>query len=166
MLRRTTSASGPHPALADGALYVPAVDGRIYALDPSTGATLWSTQVADPSAAGRGQFIESSPVVSSRLGKLYVGIASAEACSEIDGRVAAVDLATHSVTFRDLTDPGAHTGAVWTSVSVDEDASAIFVTTGTGHQPPVLSRTSLGQAIVRMSARDSRSWTTGRIPVP
>ena len=71
--------------LADGALYVPAVDGRIYALDPSTGATLWSTQVANPSAAGRGQFIESSPVVSSRLGKLYVGIASAEACSESMG---------------------------------------------------------------------------------
>jgi outer membrane protein assembly factor BamB len=142
------------PALADGVLYVPAVDGRVYALDPGTGATLWSTQVADPTAAGRGQYIESSPVVSSRLGKLYVGIASAEACSEIDGRVAAVDLATHSVSFRDFTDPGAHTGAVWTSVSVDEEAGAILVTTGTGHQLPVLSPTSLGQAIVRMNAGD------------
>ena len=142
------------PALADGVLYVPAVDGRVYALDPATGATLWNTQVADPTAAGRGQFIESSPVVSSRLGKLYVGIASAEACSEIDGRVAAVDLATHSVTFSDLTDPDGHTGAVWTSVSVDEDAASIFVTTGTGHQLPILSPTSLGQAIVRMNSGD------------
>ena len=141
------------PAIAGGTLYAAAADGKVYALDPSNGATLWSVQVADPTPAGRGQSIESSPVVSTALGKLYVGVASAIHCSEVDGRVASVDLNTHEVQFANLTDPGAHTGAVWTSISIDEGASAIFASTGTGKQPPILTPTSLGQAIVRLDAR-------------
>ena len=141
------------PAIAGGTLYAAAADGKVYALDPSNGATLWSVQVADPTPAGRGQFIESSPAVSTALGKLYVGVASAIHCSEVDGRVASVDLNTHEVQFANLTDPGAHTGAVWTSISIDEGASAIFASTGTGKQPPILTPTSLGQAVVRLDAR-------------
>ena len=141
------------PAIAGGTLYAAAADGKVYALDPSNGATLWSVQVADPTPAGRGQFIESSPAVSTALGKIYVGVASAIHCSEVDGRVASVDLNTHEVQFANLTDPGAHTGAVWTSISIDEGASAIFASTGTGKQPPILTPTSLGQAIVRLDAR-------------
>jgi outer membrane protein assembly factor BamB len=140
------------PALAGGTLYVAAVDGKVYALDPSNGATLWSAQVADPTPAGRGQFIVSSPAVSTALGKLYVGIASAIYCSEVDGRVVSVDLRTHAVQGASFTDPGAHTGAVWTSVSIDEGASAIYASTGTGKQLPILTPTSLSQAIVRLDA--------------
>jgi len=140
------------PAIASGTLYAAAVDGKVYALDPATGGTLWSAQVADPTPAGRGQFIESSPAVSTALGKLYVGIASAIYCSEVAGRVASVDLSTHAVQYADLTDPGAYTGAVWSSISIDEGASAVYASTGTGKQPPILSPTSLGQAIVRLDA--------------
>src|SRR5438445_8396655 len=103
------------PAIAGGTLYAAAADGKVYTLDPSNGATLWSVQVADPTPAGRGQFIESSPAVSTALGKLYVGVASAIHCPEVDGRVASVDLNTHDVQFANLTAPGAPAGAAWTS---------------------------------------------------
>src|SRR5439155_9978701 len=63
-------------AIANGVIYVASPDGNVYALRASDGTTIWKAGVADPSAAANGEFIQSSPAVSTRLGRLYVGVAS------------------------------------------------------------------------------------------
>ena len=142
------------PALAGGVLYIASPDGRIYALSPADGSTIWSVQVADPTPAGRGQFIESSPAVSIALDKLYVGIASTDGCAEIAGRVASVDLTTHAVQYVDL-DPAGHFGsAVWTSISIDEAAGAVYATSGNGKHPEPLASTPHTQSFLKLSAAD------------
>src|ERR671922_152762 len=50
-----------------------------------------------PGPLGHGEFIQSSPSVSTSLGRLYVGVASSAHCDEVAGRVAAVDLASGAV---------------------------------------------------------------------
>src|SRR5205085_11756328 len=57
------------PAVAADAVYVAAPDGNVYSLRKADGSTLWASKVADGTAAGHGEFVQSSPVVSTALGK-------------------------------------------------------------------------------------------------
>ncbi len=138
------------PALAGGTLYAAAPDGKIHALDPATGAELWSAQVADPTAASNGEYMESSPSVSLALGKLYIGVASSDGCAPVRGRIASVDLATHAVATTMLVDAGLHGASVWTSISIDEAAGRLYASTG-NHVEPLASE-PLAQSIVAFDA--------------
>src|SRR5438445_596344 len=80
-----------------------------------SGATLWSAHVADPTP--HGEFIMSSPAVSTALGKLYLGTASVTACDLVAGRIAAVDLASHAVTERYVLPQGRQGAGIWSSIS-------------------------------------------------
>ena len=62
-------------------------DGNAYALRKSDGSTVWASRVADPTAAGHGEFIQSSPSVSTALGRLYLGVGSTGDHSGFPGRV-------------------------------------------------------------------------------
>jgi outer membrane protein assembly factor BamB len=139
----TTCGGTEHPgfwaaaAIDDAAVYVASADGRAYALSRADGSTIWSTAVADPTAAGHGEFIQSSPVLSG--GKMFLGVASSFHCDEVAGRIAALDLATGAVQQQPLVDPGQQGAAVWSSISVAEEENRLYVTTGNRIGDPSLA---------------------------
>ena len=117
------------PAVAGDVLYLAAADGHAYALRRQDGATIWATALADPTASGHGEFLQSSPTVSTALGRLYLGIASSEHCDEVRGKIAMVDLATGASVVKPLVAEGRQGGGIWSSISVDEDARLVFAST-------------------------------------
>src|SRR5438067_7165974 len=123
-------------AIANGVVYVASPDGHVYALRASDGQTIWAAPVADPSASANGEFIQSSPAVSTRLGRLYVGVASSSGKQcEVGGRIVAIDLATGAVQSQSLVDPGKQGAALWSSVTIMEDENRIYATTGNREGP-------------------------------
>src|SRR5438094_4491564 len=119
-------------AIANGVVYVASPDGNVYALRASDGTDVWApARVAHPSAAANGEFIQSSPAVSTRLGRLYVGVASSAGLQcEVAGRIVAIDLATGAVQSQSLVNPGQQGATVWSSITIVEDENRIYATTG------------------------------------
>lgn len=132
-------------------VYAPSPDGQVYALRKSDGSTIWSSRIADPTAAGHGAQLVASPVVSPALGRLYLGVASSSDCDLIAGYVAMLDLATGAPTVTQLLAPGQKGAGVWTSFSVDEAAGRVYVTTGDAVGAPASE--PLSNAIVAFDAR-------------
>lgn len=116
-------------AIVGGVVYAASPDGNVYSLKASSGETIWSARVADPSAAGHGEFVQSSPAVSTKLGRLFVGVASSEHCDLIAGRMVAVDLTTGAVQSKALVGAGQQGGGVWSSIAIAEDENRIYATT-------------------------------------
>ena len=139
------------PAISGNVIYVASPDGNVYALRKSDGGVIWSAKVADPTAAGHGEFIQSSPSVSTSLGRLYVGVGSSAHCDEVAGRVAAVDLATGAVQQANLVNAGQQGAAVWSSIAVAEDENRLYVTTG--NRIGVATATPNSQAILAMDPK-------------
>ena len=102
-------------AVVGDVVYAASPDGHAYALRKSDGSTIWTAAVADPSAAGHGEFIQSSPSISTALGKMYLGVASSEHCDLIGGR---------------LVSAGQRGAGVWSSISVAEDENRLYATSG------------------------------------
>jgi outer membrane protein assembly factor BamB len=117
-------------AIENGVVYAASPDGNAYALRASDGSTLWSARVADPTAAGHGEFVQSSPAVSTAFGRLYLGVASSAHCDEVAGRIVAVDLATGAVQSQALVNPGQQGATIWSSIAIAEDENRIYATTG------------------------------------
>jgi outer membrane protein assembly factor BamB len=120
--------------------------------------------VADSTAVGHGEFIQSSPAVSTAFGKLYVGVASSAGCDEVAGRIASIDLATGAVQQQALVGPGQQGAAVWSSISVAEDEGRIYVTTGNVIGP--LSATPNSQAILAVDAHSLAVLDHWQDPTP
>ena len=153
-----TTACDPQPkhhgfysaAAIDGdQVYAASPDGNLYALDIATGRTRWQVRVADPGF--HGEFVESSPALSSKIGKVFLGVGSSFKCDPVEGRVLSVDPRTRNVVTKKLNAPGLTGSSVWSSIAIDEVASRIYVTTGdpAGH---ALSDVPLAQAFVAMNA--------------
>src|SRR5437773_6037576 len=138
-------------AVVGEVVYAASPDGNAYALSKSDGSTVWAARVADPTAAGHGEFIQSSPSVSTALGRLYLGVASSAHCDEVAGRIAAVDLASGAVQQTGLVGPGQQGAAVWSSISIAEDENRLYVSTGNRIGPA--SATPNSQAILAMDPR-------------
>ena len=138
------------PAVVGGVLYVAAPDGHAYALRPQDGTTIWASAIADPTAAGHGEFLQSSPAVSTALGRLYLGVASSEGCDEVRGKIAMVDLATGAAVVKPLLHEGQQGAAIWSSISVDESARRVFASTG--NRIGDISAEPLAQSIVSFRA--------------
>ncbi|HEY6909872.1 MAG TPA: PQQ-binding-like beta-propeller repeat protein [Myxococcales bacterium] len=117
-------------AIENGVVYVASPDGHAYALRAGDGSIIWSARVADPTAAGHGEFVQSSPAVSTAFGRLYLGVASSEHCDEVAGRIVAVDLATGAVQSQPLVNPGQQGATIWSSIAIAEDENRIYATTG------------------------------------
>lgn len=137
------------PAVVNGVLYAAAPDGNVYALDPQNGQTLRQSQVA--TVANPPELIQSSPAVSTALGRLYVGVAALFTCRHVPGRVISVDLATGASRDRVLTEGGRVGAAVWSSIAVDAPAKRIYVTTGDPVGQP-LAEVPLAQSLVALDA--------------
>lgn len=117
-------------AIDPAAVYVASPDGHAYALSRADGSTIWSTKVADPSAQGHGEFVQSSPSLSRAYGKVFLGVASSFHCDEVAGRLMALDLATGALQTAPLVEPGRQGATVWSTVSVAEEEDRLYVATG------------------------------------
>ncbi len=115
-------------ALHEGAVLAASPDGRLYALAEEDGTMLWEVQVADPHADG--EFVQSSPAVSARLGKVFLGVGASFKCAPVDSRVLSVDLRSRALSATPLNPEGRKGSSVWSSLSVDEEAAVVHVTTG------------------------------------
>ena len=138
------------PAVVGDTVYVAAPDGHAYALNRADGSTLWSVSLADGSAAGHGEFIQSSPSISTKFNRMYLGIASSMHCDLVRGKILSVDLTTHAAVVRPLVDAGQQGGGVWSSLSVDEPAGLVFASTGNRVGPAAAE--PLSQSIVALDA--------------
>jgi outer membrane protein assembly factor BamB len=117
-------------AVVAGVVYAASPDGNAYALRASDGSTIWSARIADPTPAGHGEFVQSSPAVSTALGRLYLGVASSAHCDEVAGRIVAVDLATGAVQSKALVGAGQQGGTIWSSIAIAEEENRLYATTG------------------------------------
>lgn len=118
------------PAVTNDALYIGGGDDKFYALNPSTGDTLWTFKTGDNSEEG-GAYNWVSPFV--YKDKVYTGIASLCDRPFVPGQMWGLDVATgkleQEVTF---VPQGQKGGGLWTSPAVDEATGAFFVTTASG----------------------------------
>jgi outer membrane protein assembly factor BamB len=118
------------PVSGNPTLYINSPDGYLYALDPSTGATVWKSVVVIPSRVNNGYYAYSSPTVAN--GYVYVGISSQCNHPWIHGGVAAYY--QHSGSRKAVyynVPPGALGASVWASVAVTAGGKVIE-TTGSG----------------------------------
>ena len=129
-----------------------------YAVDATTGALLWKTQVDEHPAAR----ITGAPTLAD--GRLYVPVSSSEEglaanpmypCCTFRGSVSALDAATGDVIWKSYTIAetpkpvrknkagtqlsGPSGAAIWSSPTVDLDGGMVFVTTGDSYSDPVAS---------------------------
>ena len=117
-------------AVVGGVVYAASPDGNAYALGALNGETIWYARIADPTPAGHGEFVQSSPAVSTALGRMYLGVASSAHCDEVAGRIVSVDLATGAVQSKALVGAGQQGGTIWSSIAVAEDENRVYATTG------------------------------------
>jgi outer membrane protein assembly factor BamB len=151
-------------AVVGDVIYVASPDGNVYALRKSDGSTIWSAKVADPTGAGHGEFIQSSPAVSTKLGRLYVGVASSAHCDPVAGRFAAVDLASGAVQQMPLVGPGQQGSSVWSSIAVAEDEDRLYITTGNRVGP--LEATQNSQAFLAVDPHSLHVLDHWQDPTP
>lgn len=125
-------------AYADGAIYAHTTPGaNLYKLDAATGEVLWGPVQTYAQSGADGT---SSPIVAG--GKVFVGhctgneIFVAEPIqSSSHGGVEAFDAETGDSIWSYKTTEGMENGAmVWSTVSVDLDASMVFATTGNNYR--------------------------------
>ena len=126
-------------AFSNGVLFRGTPDGRLLAIEATSGKTIWTVKTADPLV---GEFISGSPIV--WRGKVYSGIAGSD--WGIRGRMTAFDVKTGAEVWRFNTIPmgteaGAETwktadtaklggGGTWTSLTLDPQTGELFVPVG------------------------------------
>lgn len=137
------------PAFANNTLFAASPDGNLYALDPTTGATLRQSPVATPSSPP--ELMIASPMPSVELGKLYTGVSAVFNCAHVPGRVISVDLATGTSQTVHLTSGNKVGASVWSSLAVDPSNRRIYATTSDPVNQP-LAELPLSQAFVAMDA--------------
>jgi outer membrane protein assembly factor BamB len=99
--------------------------GNFYALNASTGAVIWQTQLGTPPD----HFLWSSPLVYN--GSIYEGVASFLDCPLSRGGIVQMDAATGAIQHTLYTAPAGCTGAaVWGSPTVDTATGDIYFGTG------------------------------------
>ena len=137
-------------ALYNGKVYIPAIDGRLIAVDAEGGSKVWETQTLPP---GLPYSVTMAPRIVK--GKVIIGNSGAEYA--VRGYVSAYDAETGKLAWRFYTVPGdpskpfehpdlaaaAKTwsgewwkmgggGTVWDAIAFDPDADLLYVGTGNG----------------------------------
>jgi polyvinyl alcohol dehydrogenase (cytochrome) len=130
---------------ATQAVFVSGGDGNFYALNASTGAVIWQTQLGAPPDF----FLWSSPLVYN--GSIYEGVASFLDCPLIRGAIVQLDAATGAVQNTLYTVPAGCTGgSVWGSPTVDTATGDIYF--GTGNAGSCGSPEPLAVAVVQTAS--------------
>lgn len=112
---------------ATEALFVGGGDGNFYALNASTGAVIWKTQLGTPPD----YFLWSSPLLYN--GSIYEGVASFGDCPLVRSAMVEMDATAGTVQNTLYTVPVGCTGAgVWGSPTVDTATGDLYFATGNG----------------------------------
>jgi outer membrane protein assembly factor BamB len=127
----STAAVVTDPVSDNLTVYVNAPDGYLYALDASSGATVWKSVVAIPYSTTKNTYYPwSSPTVAN--GKIYVGIASQCSDPQVPGGLKAFNQRTGAqVGFWHTVKPNKSGGSIWSSASVLPNGQVV-ATTGNG----------------------------------
>jgi polyvinyl alcohol dehydrogenase (cytochrome) len=134
------------PAVVNGTLYIGTQEGAwLLAINASTGALIWKTQLESP-ANDPAALITASPVVFG--GFVYTGVASNQealaafipgfVCCNARGSVVKVNAATGAIAWKTYTVPAGYSGGgVWGSnFVVDATHGTVFVGTGNNYSHP------------------------------
>ena len=108
-------------------LFLGGGNGTFYALNAATGQIIWTRSFGSPS---QGYFLWSSPAV--YQGSVYMGVASWGDCPLIQGEVVRLNASSGSVQNTWYSVPsGCIGGGVWSSITIDQATSTLYVGTGT-----------------------------------
>jgi len=127
-------------AIGDGRLYLGQLDGKVVALDPDTGGTVWTRQLVQWQ---KGQVITGAPLFLD--GKIYIGVVGADYGTR--GFLEAIDAGTGDSVWRAYMvpgpgEPGGDTwpqnspaylrggASIWSTPAYDKDLNLLYVTTG------------------------------------
>src|SRR5262249_45318887 len=101
-------------------------DARIYALNATTGATIWVQRLG----VSPDNFLWASPALIK--GSLYIGVSSFGDCPLTQGQVVKLNPTTGAVqaTFKSVPD-GCIGGGVWTNLTYDPSDQSVYFSTGT-----------------------------------
>lgn len=108
-------------------LFVGGGNATFYALNASTGATIWST----PLGSSPDHFIYSSPVF--YRGSIYIGLSSFGDCPLVQGQLIKLNATTGAIqhTFS-VVPAGCLGGGIWGSPTVDPTDNSVYFATGNG----------------------------------
>jgi outer membrane protein assembly factor BamB len=127
----STATVAGDPATGTPTVYVAGADGYLYALKAATGAVVWRSLVALPSATVNDYFNWSSPAVVN--GHVYLGVSSQCDKPLVVGGLKEYDQATGALLSFYQTNPGGSRGpSIWSSASALPSGQSVFVTTGNG----------------------------------
>lgn len=132
-------------------------NGRFYALNAATGATIWSTLLGSPPA----HFIWGSPAVYN--GSVYIGMASLGDCPLVQGQFIQLNAATGAIQHTFNTVPtGCTGGSVWGSPTIDASNGTLFFTTG--NPGSCGSPENLSISLVEVRTSDLSLISSWRVP--
>jgi uncharacterized protein (TIGR03437 family) len=149
------------PVVEGDVVYAGGGDSAVYALNRSTGAIIWRSQLADPQS---GSYLWSSLLLD--RGTIYIGIASLGDCPLVRGAVVRISLSDPShPLMKYLVPDGALGGGVWSTPAIDEQNSVLYVTTGNADVQDDTSG-SFGSALLALDATtlEIRAWFFKPIP--
>lgn len=129
-----TAAYAVDPVSGTPTVFVNAPSGKLYALNASTGATIWTARVDTPSPTKNNYYSWSSPLVAH--GNVYVGISSDCDSPLIPGGVISFNQSTGAQVAKWIDVPntgGEQGGSVWSSPGELADGR-IVVATGNGYK--------------------------------
>jgi outer membrane protein assembly factor BamB len=124
-------------------VYVSGGNGYLYALNASTGATIWQSVIALPSPTQNNYYDWSSPTVAN--GHVYIGVSSQCNKPSVRGGLKQYDQTTGALQnfFQTGTKTSKYGASIWSSASVDPSGN-VFISTGNAEE-------GLGQSIVELN---------------
>jgi len=155
----STAAVVKDPVTGKLMVYVFSPDGRLYALNAATGATVWAGLVDTPSTTENNYYSWGSPLVVN--GKVYIGISSNCDTPLVPAGLVEFNQATGSrvATWHSL--PQGDVGAsIWSSAAALPDGS-ILVTTGNGY---TTTEPLYDESIVRLSGSTLHVLDAWQVP--
>jgi glucose dehydrogenase len=148
------------PTSHEPTVYVAAADGNLYALDASTGDTVWSAPVVTPSTTVNDYYIWGSPTLVS--GKLLIGISSNCDTPLVRGGVAEFSQASGARLATWFSVPkGSVGGSVWSSLAAGN--ASVFATTGNA---ATRRQTGYIDSVVKLSLDGLKVLGSWKVPPP
>ncbi len=140
--------------LGGGKLFEASVEGKAFALNPSTGGVLWETDFADDKQAGNlGEVMYHN-------GLVYIGLQSVEEALTVknkdykphfQGKVMALDANTgKKIWERNLVEAPQNGVSMWTSFALDPELNMLYFTTGNNYTG---TASAMSDAMVAVDAR-------------
>ena len=147
------------PTYYNHVLYVYAANSSLDALNPATGAVLWSASpVPAPAFAYYGW---SSPLIYD--GAAYVGLASQCDLPLVAAGLAEISLASHKVIHSfNSSVPYPNGSSVWSSPSLSVSTNTIYITTG---NPYEALDSTYGEAVVSLNATTLTPKSEWKVPL-